>query len=38
MLIVNRLKPIDEMIELTVNFLLEKQMKVNKLLAQTDEI
>lgn len=38
MLIVNRLRPANEMIESIVNFLLVKQMKVNKLLAQTNEI
>ena len=37
-LIVNRLRPENEMIELVASFLLDKQMKVNQLLAQTDEI
>ena len=37
MLVVNRVKPDGEMIESIVGFLLQKQMKVNQLLAQTDE-
>jgi hypothetical protein len=37
MLVVNRVRPDDEMIDLIVDFLLKKQMKVNQLLAQTDE-
>jgi hypothetical protein len=37
MLVVNRIRPDDEMIELIVNFLLTKEMRVNQLLAQTDE-
>ena len=32
-LIVNRLRPENEMIELVASFLLDKQMKVNQLLA-----
>lgn len=36
-LVVNRIRPDDEMIELIVNFLLTKEMRVNQLLAQTDE-
>ena len=37
MLVVNRVKPDGEMIESIIGFLLQKQMKVNQLLAQTDE-
>jgi hypothetical protein len=37
MLIVNKVRPDDEMMDHIVDFLLKKQMRVNQLLAQTDE-